>query len=131
MSINRHVFAGAILTGWVVSAAAQDSPAAVGAGSLEEIVVTAQKREQSLQDVPIAISALSADALEQAGVQDMYDVAAQVPSLSVQTEHQSDATRSSACAASAISATFPTSSRPSPTSSTARSARAAALRSAT
>ena len=37
-----------------------------------------------MQDVPIAISALSATALQQAGVQDMFDVALQVPLLGVQ-----------------------------------------------
>lgn len=36
---------------------------------LEEIVVTAQKRAENLQDVPIAISAISADALSAAGAQ--------------------------------------------------------------
>ena len=85
MGVNRRVFAGALLTGCVASVSAQDQSAALTRGAgLEEIVVTAQKRAQSLQDVPIAISALTADALESAGVQDMFDVAAQAPSLSVQ-----------------------------------------------
>ena len=35
---------------------------------LEEVLVTAQKREQSLQTVPIAISAVSGELLEQTGV---------------------------------------------------------------
>ena len=52
--------------------------------TLEEVVVTAQKRTQSQQDVPMAISVLTADGLANAGVQDMFDVAAQVPSLGVQ-----------------------------------------------
>lgn len=34
---------------------------------LEEVLVSAQKREQSLQDVPIAISAVSGELLEQRG----------------------------------------------------------------
>ena len=34
---------------------------------LEEVIVTAQKRAQSSQDIPVAVSALSADMLEQAG----------------------------------------------------------------
>lgn len=47
------------------SALAQDGPAAHG--GVEEIVVTAQKRAENLQDVPIAVSAYSAAALEQRG----------------------------------------------------------------
>ena len=83
MRTYHRVVASALLTGQIAAVSAQDQTETAAFG-LEEVVVTAQKREQSLQDVPIAISALSAAALEQAGVQDMYDVAAQVPSLSVQ-----------------------------------------------
>ena len=42
---------------------------------LEEIVVTAQKRAQSLQDIGLSISAFSGDRLEEAGVSDVVDVA--------------------------------------------------------
>ncbi|MEM7281521.1 MAG: TonB-dependent receptor [Pseudomonadota bacterium] len=52
-----------------------------GAQEFEEIVVTAQKREQSLQDVPIAVSAFGSSALEKAGVQDLRDLMALSPSL--------------------------------------------------
>ena len=83
MRTYHRVVAGALLTGQIAAVSAQDQ-AETAAFGLEEVVVTAQKREESLQDVPIAISALSATAIEQAGVQDMFDVAAQVPSLSVQ-----------------------------------------------
>jgi iron complex outermembrane receptor protein len=56
---------------------------------LEEVVVTAQKREQSLQDVPMAVSALSASALNDAGVQNLTDLSRLVPSLEVQTSTSS------------------------------------------
>lgn len=53
-------------------------------GALEEIIVTAQKREEAIQDVPIAISALSADALEKQGIANLNDFQkGQVPSLKV------------------------------------------------
>ena len=52
---------------------------------LEEVVVMAQKREQSLQDVPIAVSALSSNQLLEAGITDMSGVSHQVPTLEVQT----------------------------------------------
>ena len=84
MATNRHVVVGAALTGWVAGAAAQELPVAPAQGTIEEVIVTAQKRAQSQQDVPIAISALTAEALTNAGVQDMFDVARQVPSLGVQ-----------------------------------------------
>jgi iron complex outermembrane receptor protein len=50
---------------------------------LEEIVVTAQKREQNLQDVPVAVSAISADQLESRGVAGVTDVARVSPSLTI------------------------------------------------
>ena len=50
--------------------------------SLDEIVVTAQRRAERLQDVPEAISALSGDMLNQMRLQGNADLAAYVPSLS-------------------------------------------------
>ncbi|MDH3995193.1 MAG: TonB-dependent receptor, partial [Gammaproteobacteria bacterium] len=52
-------------------------------GVLEEVIVTAQKREQSLQDVPVAVSAFSGEMLQQSGVKDMFDLQANAPSLIV------------------------------------------------
>ncbi|MFT4519321.1 MAG: iron complex outermembrane receptor protein [Halioglobus sp.] len=50
---------------------------------LEEVIVTAQKREQSLQDVPIAVTAFSGAMLEKTGVKDMFDLQTNAPSLIV------------------------------------------------
>ena len=50
---------------------------------LEEVVVTAQKRAQSIQDVPISITAISGDNLQNNIVQDVYDLRATVPALEV------------------------------------------------
>lgn len=50
--------------------------------SLDEIVVTAQRRAERLQDVPAAITALSGDSLNQMRLQGNADLAAYVPSLS-------------------------------------------------
>ena len=49
--------------------------------TLEEIVVTAQKREQALQDVPMAVTAMTGATMARAGVVDMAGVANLVPSL--------------------------------------------------
>lgn len=51
------------------------------AGSLEEIVVTAQKRSQKSQDVPIAITALSGSDLQSRGVLDPISLVQTVPGL--------------------------------------------------
>ncbi len=59
------------------------NPSAFALGELEEVIVTAQKREQSLQDVPVAVSAFNAQMLQQSGVKDMFDLQANAPSLIV------------------------------------------------
>ena len=52
-------------------------------GALEEVIVTATKRAESLQDIPISVNALTESAIQEAGVTDISDVAALVPSLTV------------------------------------------------
>ncbi|QIB67595.1 TonB-dependent receptor [Kineobactrum salinum] len=48
---------------------------------LEEIVVTAQKRSESLADVPIQVNAFTAQAIEDAGITSTEDVISQVPNV--------------------------------------------------
>lgn len=50
---------------------------------LEEVIVTATKRAENLQDIPVSVTALSATTLQEAGVENIEDVAQLVPSLSV------------------------------------------------
>ena len=52
---------------------------------LEEIIVTAQKREQSLMDIPISVTAISARAMEANVVRDVFDLRPLVPSLEART----------------------------------------------
>ncbi len=59
------------------------------ATQLEEVVVTAQKRSQSAQDVPIAITAMSADSMREAGVFDVSDLTDVNPSISFDTGQSS------------------------------------------
>jgi iron complex outermembrane recepter protein len=61
-----------------------------GPAILENIVVTAQKREEALQDVPIVVNALSLRMLEDSGVRDIKDMQLLVPGFTV-TSTQSDA----------------------------------------
>jgi iron complex outermembrane receptor protein len=56
---------------------------AQGAGALEEVVVTATKRQQTLQEVPVAVSVVTAKTMEQAQVLDIKDLQTLVPSLRV------------------------------------------------
>jgi len=53
------------------------------AAVLEEVVVTAQKREQSLQDVGIAVSAFSGEQIRQLGWNSSDDIAAQIPGVTL------------------------------------------------
>jgi outer membrane receptor protein involved in Fe transport len=66
-------------------AQAADAPATAGSSApmLEEVVVTAQKRSQNLQSVPLSVSAVTSQTLKQAGVVDMRGIAALVPALQV------------------------------------------------
>ena len=48
---------------------------------LEEVVVTARKKEENIQDVPIAITQFSAEDIERAGIRSLTDVAAFTPGL--------------------------------------------------
>ena len=50
---------------------------------LEEVVVTATKRQQTLQEIPIAVSVVTAEAIEQSQVLDIKDLQTLVPSLRV------------------------------------------------
>ena len=54
------------------------------AGGIGEIVVTAQRREESVQDVPIAITAFTGDQLEKRGISNTLQVAQFVPNLTAQ-----------------------------------------------
>lgn len=55
-------------------------------GALEEIVVTAQKRSESLQDVPIAISAFTADTMDDMGINTTQDLQLATPGLVVASQ---------------------------------------------
>lgn len=50
---------------------------------LEEVIVTAQKREQSLQDVPLSVVAFSGAALQESGIKDVFDLQVNAPGLTV------------------------------------------------
>ena len=72
-----------------VAVAAEDSGGATGAvtgsGALEEIVVTATRHEESLSKVPISITALTQDSMDQRGIKDFQDIARFTPGVNIDT----------------------------------------------
>ncbi|MFC4727008.1 TonB-dependent receptor [Coralloluteibacterium thermophilus] len=92
MTTRRHPLASALRVALLaaVPAAALAQPATPAgereAVRLDTLVVTAQKREQQMQDVPIAISAYSGEFLEAYGVRDVTAIGNLVPGLQVQEQ---------------------------------------------
>ena len=70
--------------GYAQTASPADAAVSDTAGGLTEIVVTAQRRAESLQDVPISVTAITASELDNTGVTGIQDLSISVPSLSVQ-----------------------------------------------
>jgi iron complex outermembrane receptor protein len=70
-------------------ASAQEGSEASG---LEEITVTARRREESLQEVPIAITAYSAEALELRGMRDISELAQSTPSVTIEPSRATNST---------------------------------------
>jgi len=58
----------------------------VDTGTIEQVTVTARKRDESLLDVPISITAVSQDAMERNGLRSVADVAATVPGLNINSD---------------------------------------------
>jgi outer membrane receptor protein involved in Fe transport len=72
------------IVGLAVAATLLTTQAAAQDGTqLEEVVVTATKREQTLQDVPVAVTVTTGETLMKAAVRDVSDLASLVPSLRV------------------------------------------------
>lgn len=57
---------------------------------IEEIVVTSQKREQSLQDVPLSVAAFSGDYIQEAGIKDVRDLSGMTPGLSIKSRGETE-----------------------------------------
>ena len=84
MSLNRNVLAaviGAVAALPAATTFAADTKPQDSGSLLEEIVVTAQRREEKVQDVPIAISAFSAEQLERLNVTETLGISKLIPNL--------------------------------------------------
>jgi iron complex outermembrane receptor protein len=71
------------LYGPVLVAQTADTSATESSGALEEVVITAQKRTERLEDVPVSAQVVGANALENSNVSDVSDLNKLVPSLNV------------------------------------------------
>ncbi|MGA0098953.1 MAG: TonB-dependent receptor [Steroidobacteraceae bacterium] len=78
--VSRSVIATLLGSVALGPAAAQTGPAVI---SLEEVIVTARKREENLQDIPISIAALSGDLIERQGIDNLRDVGNLIPNLNL------------------------------------------------
>jgi iron complex outermembrane receptor protein len=66
------------------SSAAQEAPAAAEpaqTGGIEEITITAEKRATNLQETPIAVTAITSDAIQEQGLEDFNDVQFMAPAI--------------------------------------------------
>lgn len=73
--------------------AATSTPAAEGeAVTLDAIQVTARKREETLQEVPVAVTAFTAESLDKLNVRDLGDLDALVPNLTIYAARGSSST---------------------------------------
>jgi iron complex outermembrane receptor protein len=81
--IKATLFAGTALSLATPAALAQTQNTDAAAGGIDDIVVTAQRREQQLQDVPLAVTALNAQMIEDLNARDIRDLTGLVPNLVV------------------------------------------------
>ena len=85
------LLAGAAWSAASTMAMAQDAPS-TDQTALDDIVVTARRRDEQLKDVPVAVSALSSEQLENTGAADITALQQQTPNATVQVARGSNST---------------------------------------
>lgn len=87
IGFRRALLASAALasTAWTGPALAQAAPADLDAREVEQIVVTATRRVESLQDVPVTVTAFGAEALEQQRIVEIQRLANYTPGVGIDT----------------------------------------------
>ncbi|MCX8499864.1 MAG: TonB-dependent receptor plug domain-containing protein, partial [Caulobacteraceae bacterium] len=90
MSLKFWLLAGFSTLALAHPALAQEAAAGTTAtGGLEEIVITAQKREENLQTVPVSVTALSSEAIANQRIADFSDLTRAAPSLTITQQSSS------------------------------------------
>jgi len=92
--MNKSIFIGVSIaaiafSGCAVAAQAQAQEAPSASSGLEDIVVTAERREQNLQAVPISATVLNAAELASKGVNNLVDIQQVAPSVAINTYNRS------------------------------------------
>jgi len=82
LMIGALLASGPVLAQEAQNAATTDGKAA-STTNLDSITVTARKREETLQEVPVAVTAFTSEALDKLNVQDIADLDSQVPNLTI------------------------------------------------
>jgi iron complex outermembrane receptor protein len=76
-----HICATGVLVLLASAAAGAADTVPADPGSLEEVIVTARKTEENIQDTPVAVTALTAAALEERAITNISEIASSTPSL--------------------------------------------------
>jgi iron complex outermembrane receptor protein len=80
-----------LVTGGFAGPLAAQQTASAPEGAIEEVTITAQKRAERAQDVPVSITAISQDSLSQQGVRASSDLQAAIPSMTWTGGHNGSA----------------------------------------
>jgi iron complex outermembrane receptor protein len=87
------VFGGTLVGGIAVDAQAQQPQSASAAAMLEEVTVTARRREENLQDLPLSVQAITADAMEAQGIYTIEQITEFVPNVVMTDDQRTNDTR--------------------------------------
>ena len=90
--VKTVLLAGAAWGALSATAVAQDASTDTQVSNVDDIVVTARRREETLKDVPISVSALGAERLEETGATDITALQQQTPNATVQVARGSNST---------------------------------------
>src|SRR5689334_22609687 len=87
MPSRKSILLSCVYALTVVGGVAASTAAYAQVAEIEELVVTAEKREQSLQDVPVAVSAFTDERRELVGINSVQDLTNFTPGLSYSTNN--------------------------------------------
>lgn len=90
--VKAALLGGAAWSALSTGALAQEVVPSAGESAVSDVIVTARRRDEQLKDVPIAVSALSAERLEQSGATDITALQQQTPNATVQIARGSNST---------------------------------------
>lgn len=99
LAFHRHTVALLALSGGAIGAVhaqtgdpADKSTSAVESTEMQKVVVTARRREETLQDVPVSVTAVSADQISRQGIPDITALASQLPNTTLKASRATNST---------------------------------------